>query len=194
MYHGYLIKFGHVNAQLNPSGLYIHQHHVFIGASPDLLVSCDCCGEGLVEFKSPYEGDKVVNVTETLQGLVYLDNDLRLKKNHNYYAQVQGQMAITNRLWCDFAVVIAGDVFVQRIQFDEDFWKVTQQSLVSFFEEYVLEEIITQQNRPIAQKKAIRAAFSKKTCAARKIKINSDREAEADTAIMNVISVLGVHS
>jgi hypothetical protein len=29
---------------------------------------------------------------------------LELKQNHRYYAQVQGQMAIGERPWCDFVV------------------------------------------------------------------------------------------
>ena len=45
---------GHVNLELNPSGLILSEEHVFLGASPDFLVQCDCCGLGLVEIKSPF--------------------------------------------------------------------------------------------------------------------------------------------
>ena len=31
-----------------------------------------------------------------------LGNELKLKENHVYYSQVQGQMAVGGRQWCDF--------------------------------------------------------------------------------------------
>ena len=53
-----------------------------------------------------------------------LDKDKKphLKSNHDYYFQVQGQMAITGIHKCDFVVWIPKDVFVQNIPFDSQFW------------------------------------------------------------------------
>ena len=42
-----------------------------------------------------------------------------LKETHSYYAQVQGQMAIGERLWCDFEVFTLKGISVQRIAFDQ---------------------------------------------------------------------------
>ena len=36
---------------LEDSGFYICKAYPFIGASPDGLVECKCCGEGLLEIK-----------------------------------------------------------------------------------------------------------------------------------------------
>ena len=36
------------------SGFVIDQHHPEIGASPDGVIQCDCCGEGSLEVKCPY--------------------------------------------------------------------------------------------------------------------------------------------
>lgn len=44
----------HEKANLDPSGLHVDEIHPFLGASPDGLISCKCCGEGLIEIKCTY--------------------------------------------------------------------------------------------------------------------------------------------
>ena len=44
----------HVNCKLAKSGLRIMKGKPYIGASPDGLMSCSCCGEAIVEIKCPY--------------------------------------------------------------------------------------------------------------------------------------------
>jgi hypothetical protein len=44
----------HENFQIQPCGFVVNPLYPFIGASPDGKVSCDCCGEGLLEIKCPY--------------------------------------------------------------------------------------------------------------------------------------------
>ena len=41
----------HENFQIFDSGLWINKDFPFLGASPDGIVSCDCCGIGLCEIK-----------------------------------------------------------------------------------------------------------------------------------------------
>ena len=50
------------------------------------------------------------------------DGSLRLKKQHHYYYQVQGQMAICSKKWCDFVVYTNNGISIERIQFDELVW------------------------------------------------------------------------
>lgn len=42
-----------------------------------------------------------------------------LNTNHEYYAQVQGQLAITGAAWCDFVVKTFKGMSIQRITFDD---------------------------------------------------------------------------
>ena len=44
----------HENFKISDSGLHLSVGHPFIGASPDGLVTCTCCGEGCLEIKCPY--------------------------------------------------------------------------------------------------------------------------------------------
>ena len=60
----------------------------------------------------------------TLLIFLYKDgNDFHLK-NNNYYYQVQGQMHITQRTWCDFVIWTpqASEMVVERIAYDSQFW------------------------------------------------------------------------
>ena len=42
---------GWLHIQVEECGLFINLNHPFIGASPDGLVTCACCGEGVCEIK-----------------------------------------------------------------------------------------------------------------------------------------------
>lgn len=71
------------------------------------------------------------------------DGSIHLKKTHNYYYQVQGQMAVVDLRWCDFVVWTLDDIFVERINFDEAFWKnQCYPQLHSFYCGIMLPELI----------------------------------------------------
>lgn len=47
------LKNNHTNFSVNNSGLIINPKFPFIGASPDGIICCDCCGKGCLEIKCP---------------------------------------------------------------------------------------------------------------------------------------------
>jgi len=44
----------HDNFQVLDGGLVINPEWPFIGASPDAVINCSCCGRGILEIKCPY--------------------------------------------------------------------------------------------------------------------------------------------
>ena len=60
-----------------------------MAASPDAVVSCECCGEGLLEIKCPL---KTAHSDPQSCPPVYLirndEGQLHLKPNHPYHTQV----------------------------------------------------------------------------------------------------------
>ena len=44
----------HSSFQVQPAGLFVNPQYPYLGASPDGVVSCQCCGEGIIEIKCPY--------------------------------------------------------------------------------------------------------------------------------------------
>ncbi|XP_045475419.1 uncharacterized protein LOC123681212 [Harmonia axyridis] len=67
----------------------------------------------------------------------------RLKKNHNYYFQIQGQLNICRREYCDFILYCDNDFHVETIKRDENIWKnIMVPKLREFYENCILPEII----------------------------------------------------
>jgi hypothetical protein len=47
--------------------------------------------------------------------LAFVDGKLSLKKSHYYYYQIQGQLAIANRDFCDLVVYADKDMHIERV-------------------------------------------------------------------------------
>jgi len=95
------------------------------GASPDGLVGED----GLVELKNPLGKTQV-------ERLLTVDPKLPTA----YIQQVQGQLLVTEREWCDFVSYVPGlPLFVLRVEPDREFLAKLEAALVEFCEE--LDEI-----------------------------------------------------
>lgn len=78
-----------------------------------------------------------------------------LKKHHSYYYQVQGQMAMCRRKWCDFVVwTCSGKISIERITFDEQFWMETVAKLNEFYLKAFIPELFcrrVQRGQPLHQ-------------------------------------------
>ncbi|KAK6191028.1 hypothetical protein SNE40_002778 [Patella caerulea] len=97
----------HENFACNESGLCVNEHYPHLGASPDGLVSCKCCGEGLLEIKCPFTWrftSPLEVSNDPLFSCSIEDGKQMLKRRHAYHFQVQGQMAICQKKYCDFCV------------------------------------------------------------------------------------------
>lgn len=95
--------------QVLKSGFVVCQNLPILGASPDAKVTDTGCRDiyGLAEVKYPESKFRVTSV-EACSHLIFflklIDGKPSLKQNHNYYAQVQGQLGSTQCNWCDFIV------------------------------------------------------------------------------------------
>ena len=114
-------------------GLFIHETKQFVGASPDLLVECSCCGKGILEVKCPFCIANDIPTHLNLDYLVRINDEVTLKRKHSYYAQVQGQLAVTKREWCHFLEYTKKGYHLELIQLDKDYWLSLQDSLEWFY-------------------------------------------------------------
>ena len=131
---------------LRKAGIYISDTG-FLAASPDGIVSS--VGEidyGIIEIKCPYtcRNMSVVEACSKIKPFYCeLENgQVKLKRNHQYYYQVQGTMGIVGVEWCDFVIWTTKGMTIERIQFDKIFWTTCLTYLKSVYLEYVLPEII----------------------------------------------------
>ena len=119
----------------------------FLGASPDGVVSSGERTIKLIEVKCPYRARQgtVREICSNNAFCCSLDSNQqpRLKDTHEYYYQIQGQMAITKIHVCDFIVWTPNEFTVETIMFDEKFWKEKcYPYLKNFYFDLVLPEII----------------------------------------------------
>ncbi len=109
----------------------------YLGASPDGLVG----KQRIVEVKCPFSLRK-----KTLEEALFhpyccierhLDNGFQLKKEHNYWHQVQGCMYVTRRTKCDFIYWTPKWQILFEVKFDHE-WVKNIQLLRIFYEQIML--------------------------------------------------------
>ena len=90
----------HVGLKYSADGLHLNPSFPHLGASPDGLISCDCCGSGIIEIKCPYKyrDESPQDVQDPKFYLEFNDEgELHLSKSHEYYYQVQGQLSVCEK-------------------------------------------------------------------------------------------------
>ena len=136
----------HINLQYSAAGLHVNPSFPHLGATPDGLIRCECCGEGLLEIKCPYKHkDKHPRDVSDPQFYLKRDNngELRLRHSHEYYYQVQGQLAICAKEYCDFICWTPEGIHVERILPDSTHFAKMKPALDSFFVKVLLPILLT---------------------------------------------------
>ena len=110
----------HSDFKITPCGFFVDLKIPYIGASPDGLVECTCCGKGVVEIKCPYcakDADSLNEVADKRKNfcLDRTEKGLQLSRNHPYYMQCQLQMYVTGCSYCDFVVWHSASLHTERL-------------------------------------------------------------------------------
>lgn len=118
-----------------------------LGASPDGLVYYAGKLCGCIEIKCPYSAREKLVSDACLNSQFFCKKDennmVTLKKRHNYYYKIQGQLAILNLEWCDFAVWTNVDLHVERVKVDREFWRLQcLRKLDSYYHNIMLPEVV----------------------------------------------------
>ena len=113
------IKNYHQDCIISECGLVLDETMPYIGASPDQLMSCSCCGKACIEIKCPYS----INYTEPIY-IYYLYKDrntVKLKQYHKYFTQCLMQMGVTKTkntyivVWTTHGMVIENITFGKEL-------------------------------------------------------------------------------
>lgn len=108
----------------------LYSRGAFLGATPDGHIYCPSLTEphSFLEVKCPCSQRDVIPVEACgTPGFCCVLGDnrssaIKLCRTHRYYAQVQGQMAIGGRKWCDFVIYTKKGIAVEWIAFDPNYW------------------------------------------------------------------------
>lgn len=120
-------------------GLLVKTDEPFLGASPDGLFSCKCCGTAALEVKCPYNINDQ-NIKENYQKVDFLemcDGTLRLKRSHKYFSQLTTEIALKD---CSHGYIIVWttvDHFIEQVELDQRKWKRLHDAATLFFKGYI---------------------------------------------------------
>ena len=129
----------HQNFQFSECGLFLNEKYPQFGASPDGVFTCDCCGSGLLEVKCPYSMRDASKLE--LPWLQLINGEIKLQRNHMYYYQVQMQLFMTKRHFCDFFVWSPCDTYTERIYKDFELWETEAAKAKEFHSKCVMPEL-----------------------------------------------------
>uniref|UniRef100_A0A1A8CDG9 YqaJ viral recombinase domain-containing protein n=1 Tax=Nothobranchius kadleci TaxID=1051664 RepID=A0A1A8CDG9_NOTKA len=97
----------HRGLKVEKCGFIINPSFPVLGATPDALVYCECCGKGCVEIKCPYTHHNH-NLLQACEDDTFCftltDGRVELKQTHKYFKQFQTQIFVTKSEFCDFVV------------------------------------------------------------------------------------------
>lgn len=137
------LKGQHKNMKLKDCGLFLDKNSPFIGASPDRIITCDCCSPACLEVKCPFS----INFTTPHQGnLPYLvrENEcITLKRQHKYFTQCQSQMGVTGLERCYFVVWTPHGSHIEIIKFDSEFFENIKDDFRIYYNNFYLKSIFT---------------------------------------------------
>lgn len=129
-----------------PSGFHISYEFPFLGASPDAIVSCDCCETRILEVKCPY---CLETKTKTMADLNCFSGG-RLKSSHNFFYQIQAEMLSVGVNRGDFLVWSSNEEpHCESIYRDESLLKTMVNKANVYFHEIVLPELLAKFYSPL---------------------------------------------
>lgn len=134
-----------LEVDIQKSGLCIDPEDCFLAASPDDLIGNNI----IVEIKCPYSAREMSPkdaITKKIIKFANLKNEqLYLNRNHPYYFQVQGQLLVTRKKFCYFAIWTPKGLIYERIKQDLELWSSIRPKLKSFYFDYYLPELIKEE-------------------------------------------------
>lgn len=149
-------------------GIFVDSENPYLGATPDGLIGKD----GIVEVKcpssaehlTPEEGIKQKKITFwTLNKSGEIGE---INKKHNWYFQVQGQLNVCQKNYCQFAVWTPKGIKIEKIERDEELWKnMMVEKLKYFYLNCILPELADSRflrSMPMRNPKEITDAQEKK--------------------------------
>ncbi|GBO11115.1 hypothetical protein AVEN_9184-1 [Araneus ventricosus] len=146
----------------------VHPNKPFLCSSPDGLIGDD----GVLEIKCLYSGRFSTNLAEFITDGKYefglkISNkcEIYLPVNHKFHYQIQRQLFISNKKWCDLYVQCEKDAFILRIYRNEQCWANLLPKLEKLYLQCVLPEIIdgrSPRNLPIREPLLVKKCLKEK--------------------------------
>ncbi len=119
----------------------------YLGATPDGIVMCDCCGKGVLEVKCPYQCRADLSFQDASEVREFClekncdgSSSLLLCSNHSYFYQIHLQMRLCSVSFCYF--VVSREVFIIKIDRNDCFLEAAINKDTKFFRNCILPELM----------------------------------------------------
>ena len=123
-------------------GLFIDEKYSYLAASPDGIVG----EEALLEVKCPFtqRNSKISGSNLHLFPMLEKkDGQLKLKRTHDFFFQIQGQLNICKKKLCHFVIYTFEDIYIEKIEVDGEFYAEKMlPHLSKFWEDHYLPRIV----------------------------------------------------
>ena len=123
--------------QVKECGVFLSEKYPYLATSPDGIVYLTNEEFSVVEVKCPYKHRdiKIVDACNDRAFCLYTDESglQQLKRTHDYYYQIIGQIALTGAQFCDFIVWTNLEIHVERIFPDNELWEQMVAILAHFY-------------------------------------------------------------
>lgn len=136
-------KMKHTDFNIENAGFFVSKKIPYIGATPDGIINCQCCGKGCIEIKCPY-CLRNASPQDIIENSAFLNKiDKTLDKDHAYHYQIQTQLFATELQFCDLVVWTKETIFIQRIYPDTPFWDKFLDKSTLFFNKIIMPELLS---------------------------------------------------
>ena len=137
----------HSGFAYTPAGLFVNPEFPHLGATPDGIISCDCCGDGIIEIKCPYKYRQCDPNTVVDKDFYIKENEedptaRALSQDHDYFIQVQGQLVLCEKEYCDFICWTPFGMHTERIERQQSLFDKVRKKLDDFFRLVLLPRIL----------------------------------------------------
>uniref|UniRef100_A0A1B6E7F7 YqaJ viral recombinase domain-containing protein n=1 Tax=Clastoptera arizonana TaxID=38151 RepID=A0A1B6E7F7_9HEMI len=130
---------------ISQCGLFIDAELNFLGATSNGLIDDD----GIVEIKCPSSAknmtpeEAILAKKFTFWKVTKTGEIGSVNENHNFYFQIQGQLLITHRKYCEFALWTPKGLKLQHIEKNDQLWnEKMKMKLEMFYMNCMLPELI----------------------------------------------------
>ena len=135
--------------QVENVGLVIDYENYVLGATPDgkVVDPSEISPYGSIEIKcsEEYKNNDPRDICYISKSscLEIINDNIYLKRNHSYFDQIQMQLALTTKSWCDFILYTNKGMVVDRIRYDENHWFALREKLLNFYFHFLLDEYLS---------------------------------------------------
>ena len=113
-------------------GIFVSRSIPYLATTPSGIIALSGTDFGLLEFK--HRKNKIVDACSDASFYpTDINNTVMLKRTHDYYYQITGQLALTGAQFCDFVVWTEVDMFIERVHFDAELWDDMKSKLAHFY-------------------------------------------------------------